>query len=458
MSGSHDNGKIHPKTKVLFGKLKQIAKMFDGIVDFDDLAMKMRKRKRNEEDASNENEKSETSVATPSPPPRKLHKDKKHKNITKKSKRQHQHKRLPSMSVNSLSDSQSTASEIGSSDDNLVYRKLQKIIGESRQSFKPLDFKFPPSTIEKDVHAVAPDKVNFPTAVPPQRWEGHDDEDGVEAVILSAVTTRSVLLVVEEAAKVPRSWKKLREPITRTFRLSHQTTVHAQAAREALVLNERGKFLKATTPPPRVIRQSVMKELNKRSSSAQTLFTGGWGEAGPLSRVTEREEGVVTRQTPEQLNSRNFRGNKRSTNEISSSMDRNRGREAGFDGNNACLEGRKKQAETLATIKTDIAPRKHSSIHETPPRGDQSESYNLSQSTSHKTLLSNILHSKTRRILQENPRCKKLKHRNQTHTFQNDILLRRLIRNSIKRFLDISRHQIRIQSHHSSPFSSTLSR
>jgi hypothetical protein len=94
------------------------------------------------------------------------------------------------------------------------------------------------------------------------------------------------------------------------------------------------------------------------------------GEAGPLSRVTEGEEGAETRQTPEQLNSRNFRGNMRSTNEISSRMGRNRGREAGFDGNNACLEGRGKQTETLAIIKTNIAPRKHSSIYETPPRGD----------------------------------------------------------------------------------------
>ncbi|KAA6376968.1 MAG: hypothetical protein EZS28_027503, partial [Streblomastix strix] len=278
---SHDCGKVHLKTKVLFGKLKQIARMFDGIDDFDDFAMKMRKRKRIEEQTSNENgntsvnssscvhmmqhppkrrkrrrknetSDSETSVATPSPPPRKLHKDKKQKNIIKKSKRLYQHKRLPSMSENSLSISQSTASEIESSDDNLMSHELQKIICESRQSFKPHDFKFPPSTIEKGVHTVAPDKVNFPIADPPQRWEGHDDEDGAEAVILSAVTTKSVLLVAEEAAKDLRSWKKLRQPIMRTFRLSHQTTVHAQAAREALVLNERGKFLKATTPPPGV--------------------------------------------------------------------------------------------------------------------------------------------------------------------------------------------------------------
>ncbi|KAA6360404.1 MAG: hypothetical protein EZS28_044068, partial [Streblomastix strix] len=65
--------------------------------------------------------------------------------------------------------------------------------------------------------------------------------------------------------------------------------VHAQAAREALVLNERGKFLKATTPPPGVIRQSVMKELNKRNSSAQALFTGGGGRSWtPQSRNRRR--------------------------------------------------------------------------------------------------------------------------------------------------------------------------
>ncbi|KAA6366446.1 MAG: hypothetical protein EZS28_038027 [Streblomastix strix] len=166
------------------------------------------------------------------------------------------------MSENSLSDSQSTASEIESSDDNLVYRELQKITGESRQSFKPLDLKFPHSTIEKDVHAVSSDKVNFPNADLPQRWEGHDDEDGAEAIILSAATTRSVLLVAEEAAKDPRSWKKLRKPIMRTNRLSHQNTVHAQAASEALVLNERGKFLTATTLPPGVIRQGWGEKLD----------------------------------------------------------------------------------------------------------------------------------------------------------------------------------------------------
>ncbi|KAA6396485.1 MAG: hypothetical protein EZS28_007994 [Streblomastix strix] len=61
---SHDSGKVHPKTKVLFGKLKQIAKMFDSIDDFDDLAKKMRKRKRNEEETSNVNEKHPKIVVT----------------------------------------------------------------------------------------------------------------------------------------------------------------------------------------------------------------------------------------------------------------------------------------------------------------------------------------------------------------------------------------------------------
>ncbi|KAA6386042.1 MAG: hypothetical protein EZS28_018434 [Streblomastix strix] len=278
MPVSNDNVKVHPKTEVLFGKLKQIAKMFDTIDDFDDLAMKMRKRKRNEEETSNENENtsenSSNSEHVMQHPPKKAKNAKKHKNSVRKSKRQHQHKGPPNMCENSLRDSQSTVSEIELSDDNMVYRELQKITREQRYSFKPLDFKLPPSTIENDVHAIAPDKVNFTTADPPQRWEGHDDDDCAKSVILSAATTRSVLLVAEEAAKDPRSCKKLREPIMRTFRLSHQTIVHAQAAREALVLNERGRFLKATTPPPGVIRQSVMKELNKRSSSAQTFLRG----------------------------------------------------------------------------------------------------------------------------------------------------------------------------------------
>ncbi|KAA6359987.1 MAG: hypothetical protein EZS28_044486, partial [Streblomastix strix] len=158
-----------------------------------------------------------------------------------------------------------------------------------------------------------------------------------------------------------RSWQKLREPIMRTFRLSHQTTVHAQAASEALVLNERGKFLKATTPPPGVIQQSVMKELNKRSSSAQTLFKGGGGKKldPSVAQLKERKE----QKRDEPLNCQ--------IQEISEEI-----READFDRNNACLEGRGLQTGTLATIKTNIAPRKHSLIYETSPRGDQSEGYN----------------------------------------------------------------------------------
>ncbi|KAA6400634.1 MAG: hypothetical protein EZS28_003837 [Streblomastix strix] len=272
MSGSNDNGNVHQKTKILFGKLKYIAIMFVGIDDFDNFATKMRKWKRNEDESSSGNEKpsenscsseyvmqhppkrrkrrmnnetsdKETSVATPSPPPRKLHKDKEHKKTVKKSKLLHQNKRPPSMSKNSLCESQSTASKIESSDDSLVYRELQKITGESKCACSRVD------------------KVNFQTVDSPQRWEGHDDEDGAESVILSAVTTNSVLLVAEEAAKDSRSWKKLLELIMRTFRLSHQTSVHAQAALEALVLNERGKFLKAATPSPIAIRQSGVGEM-----------------------------------------------------------------------------------------------------------------------------------------------------------------------------------------------------
>ncbi|KAA6323743.1 MAG: hypothetical protein EZS28_054278 [Streblomastix strix] len=172
MSAFHDNGKIQLKTEVVFSKLKRITKMFDGIDDFDEFVMK---QKPNEEEASNENENtfensshseqvmlhppkmrrkiktsdSDPSVATPSHPPRKLRKDKKHKNSLKKSK----------------------TSEIESPGDNVVYPVIKKINGESKLSFKTLDFKFPPSKTKKDVHAVAPDKRNFPTADPSQRWE-----------------------------------------------------------------------------------------------------------------------------------------------------------------------------------------------------------------------------------------------------------------------------------------------
>ncbi|KAA6396484.1 MAG: hypothetical protein EZS28_007993 [Streblomastix strix] len=134
------------------------------------------------------------------------------------------------MIESSLRDSQSTASEIELSDDNLEWGELQKITGWPKQYFKPPDFKFPPSTIKKDVRAVAPEQKNFPTAIPPQRWEGHNDEEDAVFVILDAVTSRSIHQIAETDAK---------------------DSLHVQAAREALVLNKFGKLLKATAFPLR---------------------------------------------------------------------------------------------------------------------------------------------------------------------------------------------------------------
>ncbi|KAA6352860.1 MAG: hypothetical protein EZS28_051613 [Streblomastix strix] len=63
------------------------------------------------------------------------------------------------------------------------------------------------------------------------------------------------------AADEPETWKQLRKPILRTLRLASQTPTLAQAARESLVPNERGKFHKAATPSPGVIRDSMLKNL-----------------------------------------------------------------------------------------------------------------------------------------------------------------------------------------------------
>ncbi|KAA6382151.1 MAG: hypothetical protein EZS28_022321 [Streblomastix strix] len=131
---------------------------------------------------------------------------------------------------------------------------------------------FSASRIEKDVRAVAPDKVNFPTADPPPKWEGRDDEDAAEAVIRSAATTRSVPLIAELAED------------------ELQTTTLAQASRQSQVLNESGKYLKAITPSPGIILDLVQKFLKRISESASTLFTGVGFEAGPLSHKQRRRK------------------------------------------------------------------------------------------------------------------------------------------------------------------------
>jgi hypothetical protein len=49
MSHADDEVVVKPKTRKLFEKLKNIAKIFEGIDDIDDLAMKVSKRKRADE-------------------------------------------------------------------------------------------------------------------------------------------------------------------------------------------------------------------------------------------------------------------------------------------------------------------------------------------------------------------------------------------------------------------------
>ncbi|KAA6360231.1 MAG: hypothetical protein EZS28_044242, partial [Streblomastix strix] len=305
-------------TKKPFEKLKSIAKIFDGIENSEDLATKVQKRKRVDEISSNDSNSnsnrsqsehvmqrrpakrkrrrknesvSSSSSKTPSPLPIKIkHEHKKHD--TRKKRKTHKHRTtvVESSSENSSSDSDETAASSTSTNENKVHQELTKIMSISAQQFKPLDYRFSASRIEKDVRAVAPDKVNFPTADPPPKWVCYDDEDAAEAVILSAATTRSVIMVAEAAAEVPETWKKLRKPILRTLRLVQQTSTHAQAARESVVLNERGKYLKAAPPPLGVIRDSVLKNLKRRSEFARTLFRGGVRSWTPQSRKQRRRK------------------------------------------------------------------------------------------------------------------------------------------------------------------------
>ncbi|KAA6374047.1 MAG: hypothetical protein EZS28_030426 [Streblomastix strix] len=275
----------------------------------------------------------------PSPVPIKIKHEHKNRETRQKNKT-HKHRTtvVKSTSENSSSDSEETTPSNTSTDDNIVHQELTKIMDISAQQFKPLVYRFSASRIEKDVRAVAPDKVNFPTADSPPKWECHDDEDAAEAEIPSAATTRSVIIVTEAAAEVPETWKKLRKPILQTFSLIQQTTTHAQAARESLVLNERVKCLKAATPPPEVIHDSVLKNLRRRSESAQTLFSGGGGEAGLPSRADREGGSNITRQTQEQLNGSEIRRNWRQTNEILRCMGSNRSRKTNYDGHNASIE------------------------------------------------------------------------------------------------------------------------
>ncbi|KAA6362372.1 MAG: hypothetical protein EZS28_042101 [Streblomastix strix] len=325
MSHADDEVVVKPKTRKLFEKLKNIAKIFEGIDDIDDLAMKVSKRKRADEvsttDSGSERSTSDHIIQRFRRKPKRRRKDQsadsersiesspqqrhskrtqsKHKKRNKKIKHNAARKRQHSASENSSSDSSTVSSSQASTDDDIVHNELRKIIGDSISHYKPLDYKFSATRIEKDIRAVAPDKIDFPTADPPPKWEGHDDEDAAESVILSAATTRSVLLMANVAAESPETWQKLKKPIMRTFRLSQQATTHAQAARESLVLNEKGKYLKAATPPPGVIRDSVLKNLKKRSESTQSLFAGGGGRSWtPQSRGRRRRVNKNFAQNP----------------------------------------------------------------------------------------------------------------------------------------------------------------
>ncbi|KAA6380287.1 MAG: hypothetical protein EZS28_024185, partial [Streblomastix strix] len=329
MSHSSCEVVVKPRTKKLFEKLKSIAKIFDGIENIEDLVTKVLMRKRVDEirscDSNSNSNRSHSehvmqqrpakrkrqrknesvspiSSKTPSPPPIKIMHEHKKREM-KKRKKTHQHHTtiVESPSENQSSDSDETSPSSTSTDDNIVHQGLTKIMGISSKQFKLLDYRFTASRIEKDMQAVAPDKVNIQTADPPPKWKGHDDEDAAETVIFSAATARSVIMVADAAVEVPETWKKLRKLILRTFKFALQTTTHAQAVRESLVLNERGKYLKAATPPPGVIRDSVLKNFKRRSESAQNLFTWGRGEAGLPSRANREGGSHITRLTPEQL-------------------------------------------------------------------------------------------------------------------------------------------------------------
>ncbi|KAA6370419.1 MAG: hypothetical protein EZS28_034053 [Streblomastix strix] len=301
---------VKPRTKKLFEKLKSIAKIFESIEDIEDFVTKVQKHKRVDEIGSNDSNSnsnrsqsehviqrrpakwkrrrknesaSSSSSKTPTPPPIKIkHSLKKHE--TKKRRKTHKHGStvVESSSENSSSDSDETSPSSTSTDDNIVHQELTKIIWFQSQQFKPLDYRFSASRIEKD----------------PPKQEGHNDEDAAEAVILRAATTRSVVMVAEAAVEVPETWNKLRKPTLQTFRLAWQTTTHAQAARESLVLNERGKYLKAATPSPGVIQDSVLKNLKRRSESAQNSFNGVRAKLdSPVAQIENKE--VIQRVQPQ---------------------------------------------------------------------------------------------------------------------------------------------------------------
>ncbi|KAA6388699.1 MAG: hypothetical protein EZS28_015774 [Streblomastix strix] len=388
MSHADDEVVVKPKTRKLFEKLKNIAKIFEAIDDIDELAMKVSKRKRAGEVSTIDSESerktrrkdqsadSERSIESTPQQRNSKHTNSKHKKRNKKIKRNAARKRQIRHSENSSSDTSTASSSYASTDDDIVNDELRKIIGDPISHYKPLDYKFSATRIEKDIRAVAPDNIDFPTADPTSKWEGYDEEDAAESVILSAATSRSILLMANVTAESPETWQKLKNPIMRTFRLSQQTTTHAQAARESLVLNEKDKYLKAATPPPGVIRDSVLKNLKKRSESTQSLFAGGGGVAGLPSREAGDAESIRTsRRTPEQLNGREISRSRRETNEVPGSMECNWSRKTGDDGNNASMDKRKQQMNPQKHITSHTTQRKPASISSSSLRRNPDGSY-----------------------------------------------------------------------------------
>ncbi|KAA6371975.1 MAG: hypothetical protein EZS28_032500, partial [Streblomastix strix] len=100
------------------------------------------------------------------------------------------------------------------------------------------------SKIDKDIRAVAYDKIDFSTANPLPKWEEHDDQDAAGSAILSAATTRSVLLMANVAVESPDMLKKLKNLIQRTFRLPQQTITHTYAARESFFQTKKANIAK----------------------------------------------------------------------------------------------------------------------------------------------------------------------------------------------------------------------
>ncbi|KAA6401600.1 MAG: hypothetical protein EZS28_002875 [Streblomastix strix] len=296
-------------------------------------------------------------------------------------------KRYRSPSENSSSDYSAASGSYALTDDDIVHNKQRKIIGDSESHQKPLDYKFSASRINKNIRAVERDKIDFPTADSTPKLEGLDDEDNAEYVILSAVTTRSVLLMANVAAESPETRQKLKKPILRTIRLSQQTITDAQTAREFLVLNEKANISK---------QQHHLQELSV-TQSLKTWERGANQRKTFLGVARARLDLVIARQETqsqqehriEPRNSqmcREIRRNMRETNEIPGSMDSNWNRKTGDDGNNTSLDERKQQTNLQKNFTSDTTQWKPASISSSSLKRILSESRYLNQFTLYQTL------------------------------------------------------------------------